>query len=307
MTAPPDADLVHAARTGDANSLGLLVARHRAGMYAVAVSLLGYGPDAEDAVQDAALTALRRIGDVRDPDAVGPWLRAVVRNACRSRLRSATAHPVDHATLLSLPSTEPEPDEVLDGHAMRDWIWHAIGSLTPSLRLVTMLRYFTDVTDYQSIATACGIPVGTVRSRLSQARAKLGAALLDTADTAHDDVAALTRTRHREAEEVLGAVQNGSATAILDHCSPTISTYWPRGHRTDGTDYLIRSLSKDLTDGVRQRVANVVADRDTLIWEADLISPPDDPFHCPPGVVWIQTLRGGRVQELRLFHKARVG
>ncbi len=64
-------------------------------MRAVAMSLLGYGPDAEDVVQDAALTALRRIGDVRDPAAVGAWLRAVVRNAARMR---AACRPGDART-----------------------------------------------------------------------------------------------------------------------------------------------------------------------------------------------------------------
>ncbi|MFD3440332.1 RNA polymerase sigma factor [Streptomyces sp. NPDC058685] len=62
-------------------------------MRAVALGLLGYGPDAEDVVQDAALTALRRIGDVRDPAAVGAWLRAVVRNGARTRLRATRETP----------------------------------------------------------------------------------------------------------------------------------------------------------------------------------------------------------------------
>ena len=64
---------------GDASCLGVLLDRHRAGMRAVAVALLGYGPAAEDAV----VTALRRLHDVRDPEAVGAWLRGIVRNACQ--------------------------------------------------------------------------------------------------------------------------------------------------------------------------------------------------------------------------------
>ncbi|MER6223080.1 sigma factor [Streptomyces sp900105755] len=64
-----DAVLTRAAQAGEVAALGLLLERHRAGMRAVALSLLGTGPDAEDVVQDAALTALRRIGDVRDPGA----------------------------------------------------------------------------------------------------------------------------------------------------------------------------------------------------------------------------------------------
>ena len=82
-----DRALVRAAQTGDVTALALLLEQHRAGMRAVALSILGPVPDADDAVQDAVLVALRRIGDVRDPCAVGAWLRMIVRNRCRSLLR----------------------------------------------------------------------------------------------------------------------------------------------------------------------------------------------------------------------------
>lgn len=82
-----DTELVRAAQAGDVASLGALFGRHRAAMYAVALSMLGAGPDAEDAVQDAALIAIGRLGDLRDPGAAGAWLRGIVRNVCRALRR----------------------------------------------------------------------------------------------------------------------------------------------------------------------------------------------------------------------------
>jgi RNA polymerase sigma-70 factor (ECF subfamily) len=64
-----DSELTRRAQSGEAGALGLLLARHQAGMRALALSLLRHGPDVDDALQDAALVALRRIGDVRDPAA----------------------------------------------------------------------------------------------------------------------------------------------------------------------------------------------------------------------------------------------
>ena len=87
-----ETSLVLAAQQGDAAALGALLARHEAGMRAVAVQLLGYGGEADDAVQDAMLIALQRITDLRDPAAAGPWLRSIVRNAGRQYLR--TTKPV---------------------------------------------------------------------------------------------------------------------------------------------------------------------------------------------------------------------
>ena len=69
-------------------------------MRVVALGVLGFSSDADDAVQDACLIALRRIGDVRDPAAIGPWLRTVTRNASRMRLRQAIGElPLDDPRL----------------------------------------------------------------------------------------------------------------------------------------------------------------------------------------------------------------
>lgn len=304
--APADVDLVREAQSGDAGSLGLLLARHQADMRAVALSILGYGPEAEDAVQEAALVVLRRIGDVRDPRAVAPWLRAIVRNICRMHLRTRRAVPVDDLESLLPPGGEPDPGEILDRYATRDWVWRAMEELSPNLRLVTMLRYFTQVTAYEHIAELCGVPVGTVRSRLNQARAKMSEALLATASLAYDDVAALTEARRREAEEILGAARRGSfAEALAAHWSPEVEVCWSRGKRTRGFDYLVRAMERDLDDGVRHDLGGVVAGREVIIWETELTNPPDDPFHCPPAAVWVQFLEAGRVRRFRLFHPRR--
>lgn len=102
-----DVDLVHEAQAGDVHALGLLLVRHQADMRAVALSILGCGPDAEDALQDAIMIAMRRIGDLRDPAAVAPWLRAIVRNACRMQLRAATPIPVEDVETLTFPRGSP--------------------------------------------------------------------------------------------------------------------------------------------------------------------------------------------------------
>jgi RNA polymerase sigma-70 factor (ECF subfamily) len=295
-----DAELVRAAWSGDATALGSLLARHRAGMRAVALSVLGHCPDADDAIQDACVVALRRIGDLRDPDAVGPWLRMVVRNACRMRLRQARTVPLDGA--LELPAREPSPDQVLERQALRDWVWHALGELSEPLRLAVVLRYFGPAWSYQQIAALCGVPVGTVRSRLNQARARLADALLATVGAAHDDVSALIEARRREMEDLIVASRDGRvAAALAETYSPATEVITPRGQR-GGLDLLIHILDSDRAAGVGLRMTDVVAGRDVTVWEADLLSPPDDPTHCPPSVVWLQILREGRVHRLRLYH-----
>jgi RNA polymerase sigma-70 factor (ECF subfamily) len=169
-----DAELTQAAQAGDAGSLGVLLARHKAGMRAVALGMIGYGPGTDDMVQDAAPVALRRINDVRNPAAVGAWLRAVVRNECRMRLRANRAGDLGGELLSALPSQDPMPEELIERHLLRDWVWHAIEELSPSLLVVAMLRYFSDVSSYEQIAEVCQLPIGTVDAPPAQPPAAPG-------------------------------------------------------------------------------------------------------------------------------------
>jgi RNA polymerase sigma-70 factor, ECF subfamily len=302
---PSDAELTCRAQAGDAGALGLLLARHQAGMRAVALGVLGHVPAVDDVLQDAALAALRRIGDVRDPAAVGAWLRMIVRNGCRTRLRAPREPQPRPHHLLDAPSAWPDPEQVLERHAMRDWIWHTIEELSPALRLPLMLRHFSGVTSYDQIAAACEVPVGTVRSRLSQARAKLAEALPAAAAAAHGDAGALTAARHREGMATLAAAERGAfAEVVADRYAPHAVLVSGAGERR-GRGLIVDGMECDLEAGVRQRLVHTVASRTVTIWEMDLISPPDDPYHCPPSVVWLLSLEQGRVERIRLFHPER--
>ncbi|RKR92002.1 RNA polymerase sigma-70 factor (ECF subfamily) [Micromonospora pisi] len=301
-----DAELVHVARSGDVAGLGALLHRHEAGMKAVAVSLLGYGPDAEDAVQDAMLVALRRIDGLREPAVVGDWLRSIVRNGCRNRLRASRRVVLRDFAALDLPAAAPNPEQLLEQASLRDWTWHAVNELSEPLRLVTLLRYFSGASSYEEIAALCGVPVGTVRSRLNQARRKLATALRDTADLAHEDSAALHDTCRRQFEEVLAAAGRGEfERAVREYWWPDADFIRPNGERRTERSYLVEAMERDLAAGVRQRITGAVASRDVMVWEAALIDPPDDPEHCPPAVVWLHSVRAGRTKRLRLFHAPR--
>ncbi|MFD8980184.1 RNA polymerase sigma factor [Streptomyces sp. NPDC059564] len=305
---PTDEELTRRAQAGETGALGLLLARHQASMRAVALSLLGYGPDAEDAVQDAALTALRRIGDVRDPAAVGAWLRAVVRNSCRMRLRAARETPgldgldalgaLGHRHLRDQAPSEPE--RLIEQHAMRDWIWDAVEELPQQLRLVLMLRHFSGISTYQEIADACEVPVGTVRSRLSQARAKMARALASTAAQAHDDAAAVTEGSRQEAVATLRAWESGGLPREISELWPQESEMVGRLGRPGERVHPVPVMRRYLEGGVRQHLRHVVAGRDIGIWEMDVTH--EGAVHvCPPNLAWVMFRRDGRVERLRVI------
>jgi RNA polymerase sigma-70 factor (ECF subfamily) len=318
-----DTELVAAALGGDAASFGVLLERHRADMRAVAVALLGYGPAAEDAVQDAMLVALEQLPTLADPAAAGAWLRAVVRNTCRMQLRRARPTvPLQWDVEASDGGTE----QVIEQHALRDWIWHAVGQLSEPLQTVLLLRHFGRRWTYSEIAAICEIPVGTVRSRLNEARRQLGGLLLTAAESAHDDAAALTRRRGERLRDLLDSPGHGTlAGAVADLAHPDLVTagWWgaigpsfirltepgasaaPGGmDRTprDGQQMLGLMLRMDAEAGVVERVVEINASQRVTVMECDLVNPPWDPTHCPPSVLWVMAMHEERVNHLRLYH-----
>jgi RNA polymerase sigma-70 factor, ECF subfamily len=171
VTPESDARLVDRAREGDRAAFETLVRRHLKASYAVALAELADVRDAEDAVQDALITALERLDDCRDGTAFGAWLRQVVRNRARSlrrRERVRETEALDHVPVVS--PTNPHHD--LERRQLRQRLESALRGLTPVQRTVVLMH---DLEGYRhrEIAVELGIPEGTVRSHLFYARRAL--------------------------------------------------------------------------------------------------------------------------------------
>ena len=149
----------------DPNRLESLIQIHQNTLYRAALAILGDAHEAEDAVQDAFLRCLEKGPEFESPAHEKAWLLRVTVNGCKSRLRSPWRRRT--APLLdSYPASGPEEQSLME----------AIGALPARDRAVLHLYYYEG---YQTaeIAEMTGWREGTVRSRLTRARAKLGALL----------------------------------------------------------------------------------------------------------------------------------
>ena len=139
---------------------------------------------ADDVVQDAMLRAFRSFDGFRGGD-VRPWLFAIVRNCARdhgrdTRRRGHVPLPDDDA--VPLPDERPGPDALAEQASERRRLDAAIAALPEEFREVLILREMEEMR-YREIAGIAGVPVGTVMSRLSRARALLKHALAPTDGT----------------------------------------------------------------------------------------------------------------------------
>ena len=156
---------------------------HLDDVYTLARYLMRDQADAEDAVQECYLRALRHFDSYRGP-AMKPWLLAILRNVCRAefarragsrwRPECADDQPAsDETPMWQEPQASPEA-ELLRRHDA-ETIRRLIAALPPPFREVIVLRDINDLS-YREIAGVAGVPVGTVMSRLARARAMLRAA-----------------------------------------------------------------------------------------------------------------------------------
>jgi RNA polymerase sigma-70 factor (ECF subfamily) len=190
-----DADLLAAHVAGDQEAFGVLFARHRDRLWAVAVRTMGNREDAADGLQDGLVAAYRRAGTFRGDAAVTTWLHRVVVNACLDRLRAAKVrqaealpddleHNGDRGSLRSATDETVDPADQAARQEQRAMVLEALRTLPEEQRAALVL---VDMEGYP-VAEAAAIldcAVGTVKSRCSRGRARLAellAPLLDDTD-----------------------------------------------------------------------------------------------------------------------------
>jgi RNA polymerase sigma-70 factor (ECF subfamily) len=177
-----DAELLAAHVAGDRYAFGELFHRHQRQLHRLARLTTRTPEDAEDALQDAMLSAHRGAGSFRHDAAVGSWLHRIVVNACLDRLRRAKAHrtvPLEDVYPVADRSAQVETAIVVE---------RALARLPIGQRAAIVA---VDMQGYSVADTArlLGVPEGTVKSRCARARTRLAELLgyLDTGAPATPD------------------------------------------------------------------------------------------------------------------------
>jgi RNA polymerase sigma-70 factor (ECF subfamily) len=165
-------------RAGDADAFGEVFDEHAAVVYRHAVRVTGDWATAEDVVSMTFLEAWRlRHRLLPDGDSLRPWLLGIATNVLRNTTRAARRH---RRALAKVPARETVPDFAEDLVAQLATteqlavVRRALARLRPAERDVFTLYVWAGL-DYAATAEALGVPVGTVRSRLSRARTRLRA------------------------------------------------------------------------------------------------------------------------------------
>ena len=174
--------LIHSAQNGDLDSFNTLILHYQDSVFHTALRILGDEDLAQDAAQEAFISAFRSISTFRG-GSFKAWLMRTVTNACYDELRRQKRRPttplepetndgeeMDSPKWLADPNLTPaersEADEL--EHAVQ----HCLDALPVEFRTVVVMADIQGM-DYSEVATASKVPLGTIKSRLARARLRL--------------------------------------------------------------------------------------------------------------------------------------
>jgi RNA polymerase sigma-70 factor, ECF subfamily len=177
-----DRDLLERARAGDSRAFGELIRPHVPSIRRFAYAFARRWSDADDLAQEALLKAFRAMPSYEGRASLGTWLYSVTRSVCYDHHRSKLARarnaedPLDELGEGAPASPLASPERQLEARDDAELLWRALKALPAEFR-VPLVLFEIEGLGYEEIASVEGVPIGTIRSRLSRARQQLRARL----------------------------------------------------------------------------------------------------------------------------------
>ena len=179
----PEQQLVKDARAGDADAFETLVRRYEKRVYALALRMCGNPMDAQEAAQEAFLSAWQSLPFFRGEASFSTWLYRLTSNASVDLLRREKrqrAVSLDDGELsLNIPDDRLTPHEEAERSELREAIRSGLKTLPDDYRSVLVLRELHQLS-YQEISNALDVDLGTVKSRINRGRKRLCEFLTET-------------------------------------------------------------------------------------------------------------------------------
>jgi RNA polymerase sigma-70 factor (ECF subfamily) len=171
-----DRDVVDRIAAGDRDALATLYATYQAPLFRYLLQLTSDRGLAEEVLQDTLVAVWKSARTFEGRSSVQTWLIGIARRQAHNTLRRRALPRVDLAELEILPSSDPEPEDAALANAEQEELATAIRWLSPAHREVLTLTFVHDLS-YGEIAKVVGVPEGTIKSRLSNAKRALRALL----------------------------------------------------------------------------------------------------------------------------------
>jgi len=169
-----DSSIIEKVLEGDAQSFEILILKYQSKLFATVLNVVKNRELAEDIVQEAYMKAFQKLDTLKNHAQFYPWLKRIALNLALNHFERAkrvmdVENEEDETSFFERIPDGESPEELLVKDELKRYVRHYVEALPDKLRVVVILREIEEMS-YEEIAEMMNIPIGTVRSRLFNAR-----------------------------------------------------------------------------------------------------------------------------------------
>ncbi len=176
-----DLDLLQASISGDQNAFNTLLDRHKDRVYRTALGLMGNHEEAEELAQDVFVTLYQKGHQFRGESALSSWLYRITHNLGKNRLLRRKIKYISSLEWVTdaIPHfiSQPDSSQTLEHQDGLEQVLNILKKMDYGARHLLILREIHGLS-YEEISESTGLPMGTVKSKLSRAKEKARRLLL---------------------------------------------------------------------------------------------------------------------------------
>lgn len=287
---------------GEDHAWNLLYQRYYTPLYATAIQQCGNFSEAKDIVQDTFVTAWLKISQLKDARTFGGWLRTIlIRNCYEWRHKDSRRKDTEAAAVPREHLIEYELEKELEHLSTEKRLSTVLLQLPEKLRITLLLRYFSSFGSYNAISQILTVPVGTVRSRLNEAKLQL----LENWKQYQESEGNVIKESNEWNEFYFHAYSgmhfhSHEKKRLINHLSKSVEIVLPGGQSNIGTHVFENMLADDNIAGSYLTPVNVVTSGNISVIETNHHNSVEHPRHCPPRSVTILFRKKTEVAKMKL-------
>lgn len=172
-----DSAIIEKVLAGDLQSFEMLILKYQSRLFATVLNVVKDRELAEDIVQEAYMKGFEKLDTLKNHEQFYPWLKRISLNLALNHFERAkrvmdVENEEDETSFFERIPAGESPEELLVKEELKRYVRHFVEALPDKLRVVVILREIEDMS-YEEISEMMNIPIGTVRSRLFNARAMI--------------------------------------------------------------------------------------------------------------------------------------
>lgn len=299
-------DYVKAALAGEDTSWNFLYRQHYPWMYATALHICGNTPAAKDALQETFITAYLKLPQLKDTTAFAAWLKTILIRHCRRNAQKQLSIGDDCIHFENNHFYDDEISRKMDEYEQQSKIYAGLSCLSETLQSVLLLRYFSDWSAYEEISSILCIPIGTVRSRLNQAKQKLlahWAADNDDNDKAFKQANKWNNLYNDYFGNIYTSLQ--SREKLIAHLDKNLRLIFTSGKSVTGRSLVQQMIEEDMRYGNSFSGLEVISSGNISIIDCHNKNSDEYPDRCPTSSVFVLHRTGDVTTQMNLHHSAR--